>query len=474
MSSVEDVSEARRRAAERRAKRRAFEGTEPDPADGTGQGGGEGAMLIRLARVRPGARGVPAIPDETDPAVRPDGEPALPGRSPLPQRGDGAARSVDRSPSIDRLVASGRKRLSGTLLSFLLMVIVPSVAAWAYYAFIASPQYVSEFRFSVRGQDGAPSDSLSAATMVNPIAVIADNYLVADFAGSRDVVDKLENEVGLRRVYGADSIDWLSRFDRSASVEALVRYWGSMVDAHFDMTTGINSVTVRAFTPEDAHSIAVALQRMCEELVNGISERARQTQLRYAEDQVARAEEKLKQVRARETDFRTRVKSVDASKTAEAQIALASKIEGDLSVIRTEYDMVSKYLDNDSPRLKVLRDQIASTEAQLATVNGRVNPSDVAGAGAATDAATISEYENLQTDSAIALKIYEAALTSYEQARLRAVTDQLFLATFVQPTRPEDAAYPRSGLDTLLFFLSCFGVWVVVTLVYYSIRDHAH
>ncbi len=178
-------------------------------------------------------------------------------------------------------------------------------------------------------------------------------------------------------------------------------------------------------------------------------------------------------MRARETDFRTRVKSVDASKTAEAQIALSSKIEGDLATIRTEYDMVAKYLDKDSPRLKVLRDQIASTEAQLAVVNGRVNPNGEGGAAAAADAVTISEYENIQTDGEIALKLYEAALTSYEQARLRAVTNQLFLATFVQPTRPEDPAYPRRGVDTFLFFLACLGIWVASTLVYYSIRDHA-
>ncbi len=219
-----------------------------EPAESTGDGG---AMLIRLNRVRPGARALPAVPDDASPpAVAPTAPaPAVPHPHRLPLPGaEAAPRLVERNPSLERLLASGRKRLSGAILGFLVMVILPTIAAGIYYSFFASPQYVSEFRFSVRGQDGMPTDSLSAATAVNSMAVIADNFLVADFAESRDVVDKLESEVGLRRIYGADSVDWLSRFNRGGSVESLVKYWGGKVDAHFDMSTGINSVSVRAFS----------------------------------------------------------------------------------------------------------------------------------------------------------------------------------------------------------------------------------
>ncbi len=453
----------------------------------SGEEQGEGAMLIRLARVRPGYdQGRRPTPPDDDGGEEEDGEEiaavpakrqpkplANPGRAPLPQRTDGARLVGDRA-TLDRLVASSRRSMSPVLLSFLLAVALPTLLASLYFAFVASPQYASEFRFSVRSQEGNGSmDQMRSAAAVNPMAVIADNFLVSDFAESRDVVDKLEAEIGLRRLFGADHIDWWSRFDRTGSAEKLVHYWADMVDAHFDMTTGINVIAVRAFSPQDAHMIAVALQRMCEELVNGISERARRTQMQYAEDQVARAEAKLRAIRDREREFRTRVKSVDAAQTAAAQIALASKIEGDLSTIRTEYDMVSKYLEPESPRLKVLRDQIASTEAQLAAVNGRVGGMDANGAAAVADAVTISEYENIKTDADLALKIYEAALTSFEQARLRAVTDQLFLATFVQPSRPEQQARPRLVRETFLFFLSALGIWVVGTLIYFSMRDHS-
>lgn len=436
-------------------------------------------MLIRLARVRPGADRRADPPDADDDGgdgptpARPDVPAPNAPRIGLPQRAD-VVRTTDASPSLDRLVASSRKGPPSGFVAFLLMVVLPTAIAAIYYTAVASPQYASEFRFSVRSQEGGSLDSKTTmASAVNPMTVLADNFLVADFAESRDVVDRLEADIGLRRAYGSEHIDWLSRFDRTGSAEELVHYWSKMVDAHFDMTTGINVIAVRAFTPEDAQTIARALQRLCEDLVNSISEKARQTQMRYAEDQVARAEEKLRAIRERELEFRTRIKSVDASKTADAQIALASKIEGDLATIRTEYDMVSKYLEPGSPRLKVLRDQIASTEAQLAAVNSRVSGMDANNPAALTDAATISEFENIKTDAELALKIYEAALTSYEQARLRAVTDQIFLATFVQPSRPEEASRPRIVMDTFMVFLAAIAAWVVSALVFYSVRDHA-
>lgn len=445
-------------------------------AQGRGRKGGgagqDGAMLIRLSRVRPGGEtlptraepaDVPAVPEETAPQRR----------VPLPQRTDQGVRLVGRSPSLDRLIAASRPRFSGSAIAFLIMVMLPTLIAGVYFTFIASPQYVSEFRFSVRGQDGMPTDSLSAATAVNPIAILADNFLVADFATSRDVVDELEKSVGLRKIYGSSDLDWLSRFNETGSIEDLVRYWKGKVDAHFDMTTGINTISVRAFSPEEAHTLAVALERMCEQLVNDISQRARQTQLQYAEDQVARAEDKLKEVRARETAFRAKMQTPDASRTAAAQIDLSAKIEAQLADMKTEYDTVSRYLDKSSPRIKVLRDQIDATEAQLATINGRVSGNGQ-GPTQATDAASIAEFENIQTDSDIALKIYEAALQSFEQARLKATTNQLFLATYVQPSRPEEAAFPRRFLDTFLFFLAAVGIWIISTLVFYSIRDHAH
>ncbi|BBE73452.1 chromosome partition protein Smc [Pleomorphomonas sp. SM30] len=437
------------------------------PARGAGQGSGPARRpAAAVPAVAPEAPGVPGPASPTAPA-------APSRRVPLPQKqtGRGGLRIAGRNPSLDRLLAASRPRVSGSALSFLLMVALPTVVAALYFAFVASPQYVSEFRFAVRAQDAIPQDSLSAATAVSPISVLADNFVVADFARSRDVVDRLEAEVGLRRVYGDPDVDALSRFDPTASVEHLVKYWEGKVDAHFDMTTGINSIQVRAFSPDDAHTLAVSLQKLCEELVNSISEKARQTQVQYAEDQVARAERKLADVRARETEFRARVQTVDAAQSASTQIALAAKVEGDLTSMRAEYETVRRYLDDTSPRIKVLKDQIASTEAQLAAIKERVK---VGGDANPTDARTIGEYETLKVDADVALKIYQAALQSYEQARLRALANQLYLATYVQPTMPQDAAYPRRTLDTFLFFLAALGIWVVSTLVFYSVRDHAH
>ncbi len=244
---------------------------------------GEGAMLIRLARVRPGYDGArrPPADDEDDdvedsaplPARRPESAPTVPGRTPLPQRAD-VARMVGNRATLDRLLTSSRRSMSPVLLSFLLLVMLPTVLAGAYYSFVASPQYASEFRFSVRSQDGTGAlDTMSRrpASIPWPSSPTTSSSPTSPRAATWSTSWRPKSACAAS--HGAEHVDWWSRFDRSGSAEKLVRYWADKVDAHFDMTTGINVIAVRAFSPHDAHVIAQALQRMCEELVNGISER---------------------------------------------------------------------------------------------------------------------------------------------------------------------------------------------------------
>jgi len=122
-----------------------------------------------------------------------------------------------------------------------------------------------------------------------------------------------------------------------------------------------------------------------------------------------------------------------------------------------------------------LKNQIAATEEQIANLRAQVGSADPALEPQATknaDTQVITRYDQIQTDLEIAAKLYESALSNYEVARAQANNNQIYLATYVQPGLPEIASYPRVLFDTFLVFLSACGIWVVLTLVYYSIRDH--
>ena len=423
----------------------------------------DGALVLRLDDVRP-MKQVSAA--STAPA-----QPKAPVPPNLPQRPTRKTHVTYRSEKMATLAAKTKGGFSGTWLAFFLMVVLPTAIGFCYFAFIASPQYMSEFRFSVRPAEGAPIAQSGAAAIA-----MSNSFIVSDYIESRDVVDALQEKVNLRAMYARDTIDPISRLGEDVSVEKLVKYWGKRITTSFDITTGINTVQVTAFNPDDALKIATALKVLCEQLVNGISEKARFGQVEYAKKELALAEERMKSVRAEETALRTGQRTIDARREAEGKMELQGKLREALADLQNRYASLAGYIDAKSPRLTVLKAQIDATQAQIDEMQKGVTsaPSSVDDATASLpDAALVSRYDQIKTDLEIATTLYQSALTSYETARVVANNNYIYLATYVQPGLPEVASYPLVIADTILLFLGACGVWVVLTLIYYSIRDHA-
>ncbi|WP_275786216.1 hypothetical protein [Pararhizobium gei] len=409
-----------------------------------------GALVLRLDDVRPARQKTSAVPATKE----------------FPRK----TTVTYKSARMTGMVAKAKGGISGTWISFFLMVIVPTVIGALYFAFVASPQYMSEFRFSVRPTDGA---AMSSSVAADAALAMSNSFIVSDYALSRDAVESLEKTIGLRDIYAGETIDHFSRLPQDASLESLVDYWRDHVSTSYDLMTGINVIEVTAFTPADAHKISVALQALCEQLVNDISEKARQTQMAFAKGELDRSEQRLKDVRQRETELRSGEKSIDVRKEAEGKLLLNNRLRGDLANLEAQYSALSSYMDATSPRLTVLKNQIAAAREQIENLQTQV--STVAGStpGMLDDAQRITKYDQLQTDVEIATKLYSSSLTNYENARMRANNSQTYLATYVQPSIAQVASYPRVFVDTLLLLLSAIGIWVVSTLIYYSIRDHA-
>ncbi len=414
-----------------------------------------GALVLRLDEVRP-VRQQPA----PAPAILP---------KPSPRK----TTVIYRSGRVTDMVAKAKGGLSGTSISFFLMVILPTIVGLLYFVFVASPQYMSEFRFSVRPTDGATlSTSSSSSVAADTALAMSNSYIVADYALSRDAVEALEKSVGLRDIYSRDGTDRFSRLTEDVSLERLVDYWRKRVSTSYDIMTGINTIEVTAFSPQDALKISTALRALCEKLVNDISEKARQSQMAFAKNEMDRAEARLKEVRQRETELRSGQKSIDVRKDAEGKMLLNNQLRSDLSTLKAQYSALSSYMDPTSPRLTVLKNQITAAQEQIDILQSQITDTDASKPGSLDDAQRVAKYDQLQTDLEIAAKLYESSLTNYENARMRANNNQTYLATYVQPGLPQIASYPRTFVDTLLVFLSAFGIWVVSTLVYYSIRDH--
>lgn len=440
------------------------------------------APSARAKPLRPVPREIPDVDDVRIPVARAKPSRPVAKRDGFPLPDPDAA---DLAAALPR--KAKRRRPVGLWASFLLMVALPTLAAGLYYGLMVSNQYVSEFRFAVRSQDFAPAGTSAASTALGAAAragIYTDNFLVIDYLSSRQAVEDLLKTVDLRAMYARAGVDRLSRLRGEETMENLVTYWQSMIDASFDMATGLALVRVRAFTPEDAHEIAATLVSQSERLINDISARARRDAVKFAEADVSRAEDRLRGARAGLRQFRDVEQTPDATRTAGGTLDLAMKLRGELAGLQSQLASLRSYMDPNAPTVKVLESRIAATTKQIASIEREIGKGnrDAGATGPAAGAATagaqpvlsdmLSTYEDVDLSRQFAEKYYETTLSALELARSEAAAQQTYVATYVQPALAQASEYPRRVVSILIVFLAAGALWFVSVMVFFSIRDH--
>lgn len=369
-----------------------------------------------------------------------------------------------------------RKRSLGALISFILCVIAPVIAATVYYFAFASDQYVSEFSFVVRDSKSAASGASTGAapaimSMISGAGSSVENYMVAEYLLSREAVEALQSRLDIVKMYSRPDIDWLARLDPSAPIERIVPYWRRMVTATYDQITGLGVAQVRAFEPKDAYEIASTLVKLSETLVNEIANRPQRDAVRFAEDDVRRAEERLRRTRSELATYRDKELLIEPQADAVAgKIAVAQTLRTSLANLETELVILQgSNMNANSSQIVGLKKRIEATRAQLKVVESQV--------GTARDGSTplskvVGEYERLDLERQFAQNILNAAVQNLEQARSNALVQHIYVTAFIAPGVPQSSTYPKRITSILLFGLGCMLFWTVGLLIIGSVREH--
>ena len=276
--------------------------------------------------------------------------------------------------------------------------------------------------------------------------------------------------LALRQMFSRSEGDWPARLDLPVSIEELVRYWKRQVDAFFDATNGTIVVRARAFAPQDALSLAEDILASSERLVSGLSARARRDALRNAEDEVGRAEKRLKLALTRLREFRDKEGIIDPRKTADATVALAGRVRDELVRADTELSTLKHYMRDDAPSIKMLEARVQSLKAQRRAVESEVTDTEKTRSEALSR--VMGSYEQLESERTFAENTYQHALQALDRSRINADRQQVYLATFVRPTLPEEALYPRRLQALGIVFLIAIVIWAIGGVAVQSIRDH--
>ena len=356
------------------------------------------------------------------------------------------------------------------LLSFIFVCAIPTVCISTYYLFFASDQYVSEAQFTVAGGMLPSIDGLASLGGIPAIAVIQDTQIVTNYVTSRAAIEKLETAVELRKLYSKPDTDYLSRFNPKKPIEKLVEYWKRMVSASIKMPSGIVSLQVRAFSPEDAKTIAEALVHDSEQLINEMDQRMHQDAVQSAESQVASASSRLADTRLALEKARNDSGILDAVKTGDAVNSILNGVRSALLQLQQEYQTQLKVVSRDAPQMKLLKSRIDATEVQINELEAQLTQKPGSIGSDPTISSAVRRFSELDLEHKIAERLYAGALTALEIARLTAQKRTMYLTTFIHPQISQDAEYPHRITNSLIAAFACLIAWGLVCMILGLVR----
>jgi capsular polysaccharide transport system permease protein len=375
---------------------------------------------------------------------------------------------------IDRPSTIGRIIDWMVLRRFLLLVVfAPTLLLTAYLFLVASDQYQSEAHFVVNsGSEGSSAPASSIGQVLGISAAMSGSQgqvlSVTDYLQSHDAVATLRDKADLVNVFRRPGTDILSRlWVADPTPETLLRYYRGKVNVHYDRDTGITTLKVRTFRPDDSYRITEDLLRLGEARVNEMNRRSYSDAVAMAREQLRLAEEGVADIQRRITTYRQAGRDIDPQGTGEAQTKLVIGLRGNLAAAQAQLDSMGATINRNSPQYLALARHIASLRKELAN-----QASALTGSGA-TIARNLGGYEDLKVRQDFVAKRYEAAAAMLEKARQDAQKQQLYLVRVVNPNMPVKALFPERIKIVLTVLVGLMLVYSIGWLIAAGVREHA-
>jgi capsular polysaccharide transport system permease protein len=376
------------------------------------------------------------------------------------------------------VVAAPRTRPPAYIISFFALVVAPALATAVYFAFLASDQYAAETRFAVRSLQiqslgGKVKSALSSISMAvaTPDMSGQDAYIVATYIRSRAIVDDLSKTVDLRAIFRRPEADFWARLKDHATVEELVNYWRGRVTVYIDAPSGVLTVTVRAFRPDDALALSRAVIAASEALANSISARARADAMRRAENEVRRSEGLVVAALADLRAFRDKEGLIDPVASATSTGALLTSVLAEKIKLQNNLFVATRAMSAEAPTVQSLKTRLEELDHQIDDLKSKLTG---AAAGAPSIAGVLGQFEALELQRGFAEKLYEMSQDDFERARQNAEAQNIYVSVFDPPALPEEAKYPERFALSLLIPVGLAMVWGIFALIGAAINNHRY
>lgn len=351
---------------------------------------------------------------------------------------------------------------------FLAMVVFPTLLATLYFGLFAEDVYVSESRILVRSPDKPDVSPLGAVLGSSAIGGSSEeSYAVREFLQSRAALAQINRDGYVTRAYGNDGIFLLDRFGGigGRSAEQLYDYFSDRVGIEDSTNPLVIRVRVEAFEAADAREINQRLLLRSEDLVNQLSERARQDAIRFAEEEVRRARDAARTAALQLSRFRDAEGIVDPELQARIGLQAISQLQEELIETRTRLLQLQTYTPRAS-QIPYLRTQVRELEREIGRQTSRI------AGGSRSLSASAARFQELTLASQFAEQQVTVALASLQEAQAEARRKQAYVERIANPSLPDYAAYPRRVRGIIATFILGLLAWGVLSMLLVGIREH--
>lgn len=342
-----------------------------------------------------------------------------------------------------------------------LVMLIPNTVAMLYFGALASDQFESETRFTVRTSEPIrKSDALAEASGIPSALIAQDTQIVVNYLTSRGMLDGLEAQFNFARMFGRSDIDWYARLPADATIEDKLDYWWHMAEAIVSPGSGIVTIKIRAFSAIEAQDLSKAVVAASEELVNQMNDRIWKDVTGSARTEVEQATGQLSLARAKLQEARNKAGILTVDSASTSLSALLTQLQGELIALENDYRTNGDMVSSQAPQMRVLANRIQAKKQQVEKLKSQIASTDSTSANLA-DRST--EFSQIELEQKLAENHLAASITALEQLQYMSQQKLLYLDPFLAPTLPDEARHPRRllwiglVLGTSLFLFA--GLW---------------
>jgi capsular polysaccharide transport system permease protein len=272
--------------------------------------------------------------------------------------------------------------------------------------------------------------SLGSPTMLGSLE---DGRYLAVYLHSPEVMARTFQQLLAEERYRRQGWDRLAGLPAKATGDQQLDFFRRQVQVWPQELSGVIQLTTTGLDAATAQRLNQLLLQEAKAFVNEMNQSISREQLRFAEQEVERAQTRLNDATGKLNAFQVRYGQLDPVQESQATSNYITALEAKLVELKVEEASLRRqFRDGQAPEVQFVADQVAELERQIKEERAKlVSPAGRDLSGRALEAM------KLQNDVTFATQALQAAMTAVENSRMESQRQLKFLVMLSDPRQPD-------------------------------------